>query len=215
MRLIFLHGLGQGPSAWADVRSALSDRITAECPNLFSMARGERLDFPSLYRGFSDYCAEQGERLHLCGLSLGAVLALHFALEHPGAVGSLVLIAGRARMPGKLLQVQSALFHLMGEKSFQGMGISKADAIALTASMRKLDFQDALGDVRCPTLVLCGESDSANRREASSLAAGIPGAELAFLPGAGHEVNREAPAALAAALESFYRAGEPGENFAK
>ena len=216
MEVMLLHGLGQGSAAWDGVVSALPDSISADCPDLFALAKGERMDYPALYRAVSDYCGTRGERgLHLCGLSLGAVLALHYALDNPEAVKSLVLIAGRARMPRALLQVQSGLFRLMGEQNFREMGLSKADAIALTASMARLDFRRDLSRVPCPILVLCGERDGANRREAAALAAGIPGAGLAFLPGAGHEVNRDAPQALAEALEQFYGTLRMGKDFGK
>ena len=215
MEVIFLHGLGQGPSAWDGVVSALPDSIRGDCPDLFALARGDALDYPALYGAVSDYCRRKRGPLHLCGLSLGAVLALHYALDHPEAVKSLVLIAGRARMPRALLQVQSGLFRLMGEQNFREMGLSKADAIALTASMARLDFRRDLSRVPCPLLVLCGERDGANRREAAALAAGIPGAGLAFLPGAGHEVNRDAPQALAEALEQFYGTLRMGKDFGK
>ena len=215
MEVIFLHGLGQGPSAWEGVVSALPDSIRADCPDLFALAKGGTLDYPTLYRGFSAFCGEKREGLHLCGLSLGAVLALQYALEHPASVESLTLIAGRARMPRALLKVQGALFRLMGEKNFREMGLTRVDAITLTASMARLDFRPDLGRLRCPALVLCGEKDGANRREAAALAAGIPGAGLAFLPGAGHEVNREAPEALAEVLGQFYGTAQMGKDFGK
>ena len=215
MEVIFLHGLGQGPSAWEGVVSALPDSIRADCPDLFALAKGGTLDYPALYRGFSAFCGEKREGLHLCGLSLGAVLALQYALEHPASVESLTLIAGRARMPRALLKVQGAIFRLMGEKNFREMGLTRVDAITLTASMARLDFRPDLGRLRCPALVLCGEKDGANRREAAALAAGIPGAGLAFLPGAGHEVNREAPEALAEVLGQFYGTAQMGKDFGK
>ena len=124
MEVIFLHGLGQGPSAWEGVVSALPDSIRADCPDLFALAKGGTLDYPALYRGFSAFCGEKREGLHLCGLSLGAVLALQYAQEHPESVKSLVLIGGRVRTPKALLKVQNALFHLMGEKNFREMGLT-------------------------------------------------------------------------------------------
>ena len=71
--------------------------------------------------------------------------------------------------------------------------------------MVDLDFRGELGRIACPALILCGERDRANKKAALELRDGIPGAELAWVPGAGHEVNREAPEALAALLEAFYR----------
>ena len=83
---------------------------------------------------------------------------------------------------------------------------SKGEVIGLTRSMMDLDFRGDLGRVSCPTLVLCGERDRANQKAALELRAGIPKAELAWIPGAGHEVNRDAPEALAEALRQFFRA---------
>ena len=65
-------------------------------------------------------------------------------------------------------------------------------------------FREDLGRIACPVLVLCGERDRANRKAALELRAGIPGAEAAWIPGAGHEVNRDAPEALAEVLREFF-----------
>lgn len=206
MDVMFLHGLGQGPSSWEAVAAQLEAHITAVCPDLYGIAKGGGMGYSALYRAFSDYCgAYGGDAAHLCGLSLGSVLSLQYALEHPERVRSLVLIGGRARMPKGLLRLQNVLFRWMGEGSFREMGLSKAETIALTSSMADLDFRGRLSEVQCPTLVLCGERDTANRKDAAALAAGIPGAKCIFLPGAGHEVNRQTPEALAMALNDFYK----------
>jgi pimeloyl-ACP methyl ester carboxylesterase len=57
-----------------------------------------------------------------------------------------------------------------------------------------------LGEIRCPTLVLVGEGDAPFVREAEILAAGIPGARRAVIPGAGHQPQLENPAAWLAAI---------------
>ena len=108
-------------------------------------------------------------------------------------------------MPKGLLRFQNAVFRLMPQRAFQEMGLSKRDVIGLTRSMLDLDFREDLGKVSCPVLVLCGERDKANRKAARGLQAGIPGAELAWIPGAGHEANLDAPEALAEALRDFFR----------
>lgn len=205
MKVIFLHGLGQGPSSWNKTVAAMDGGVEAFCPDLFALAQGEAPDYAALYRGLSEICREQtGDGLHLCGLSLGAVLALQYGQEHPEQVKSLVLIGGRTRTPRTLMKIQRILFRLMGERSFQKMGLSKENTMALMCSMGKLDLRKGLGCIRCPTLVLCGEKDGANRKEAAAMASGIPGAGLTILPGASHEVNREAPEQLAEVLLQFY-----------
>lgn len=178
------------------------------CPELKKLGEGNVIDYQNLYRAFCRYCDGVTGPLELCGLSLGAVLALHYCLDHPERVGSLVLIAGQYKMPKRLLKLQNLIFRLMPLSAFADMGMEKAEMVALSNSMMELDFSKRLGEVPCPVLVLCGERDKANRRTAVKLAKGLPQGRLRFIPGSGHEVNVDAPEALAAELERFYRHGE-------
>ena len=72
--------------------------------------------------------------------------------------------------------------------------------------MKDLDFSDRAGKIRCPTLILCGEKDSANLKSAHFLAQHIPNAELQVLERTGHVVNEENPKVLAERLNTFYSA---------
>lgn len=66
------------------------------------------------------------------------------------------------------------------------------------------DRRAALGDIRVPTLVLAGETDTnAPAPMMERMAAKIPGATFVCLPGRGHLANLEDPAAFNAALEAF------------
>ena len=113
MKVIFLHGLGQGPSSWNKTVAAMDGGVEAFCPDLFALAQGEAPDYAALYRGLSEICREQtGDGLHLCGLSLGAVLALQYGQEHPEQVKSLVLIGGRTRTPRTLMKIQRIFCYL-------------------------------------------------------------------------------------------------------
>ena len=84
------------------------------------------------------------------------------------------------------------------------MSLKKKDALSLTRSMLGLDYQGRLQEVACPALVLCGEKDRANKKAARAMGKGIPRARLAFIPGAGHEANMDAPERLAEMLETFF-----------
>lgn len=66
-----------------------------------------------------------------------------------------------------------------------------------------------LGAVRAPVLVVAGELDPKFRAIAAALAARLPDAEVAIIPGAGHAVHAEAPAALAARLRAFLQRVDP------
>ena len=203
MTTVLLHGLGQGPESWDGTAKKLNGEVLR--PDLFAPVRGGTVTWKGIYRAFAGYCAELDRPLRLCGLSLGGVLALQYALEHPERVEALALAGTQYVMPKGLLKLQNGIFRLMPHGVFRQMGMPKGDVIDLTNSMLDLDFREALGRISCPALVLCGERDKANRKAARGLQAGIPGAELAWIPGAGHEANLDAPEALAEALRDFFR----------
>ena len=111
------------------------------------------------------------EPLNLCGLSLGAVLALNYAIDFPQRVKSLILIAPQYDMPKFLLKVQNVLFKFMPESQFKDIGLTKKDFITLTNSMADMDFTSGLENVSCPVLVLCGEKDyNVNKKAAIKIA---------------------------------------------
>lgn len=202
MPFLLIHGLGQTPEAWAETRRLLpfSD---VHCPDLAHLPDGAPAEYDTLYRAFAAYCDALPQPLHLCGLSLGGVLTLQYAAEHPARVASLVLIGTPYRIPRRTLALQSAVFGLLPERAFRRMGFSKADVLRLSNSMATLDPSGFLPAVSCPALVLCGGKDHTNRAAAQEIAAVLPHACLQIIPGAGHEVNRDAPAQLALALVRF------------
>lgn len=203
MKLLLLHGLGQGPGSWDGVLDALGPDPGAACPDLFGLCGGAP-DYPALYAALEDYAGALPEPVLLCGLSLGAVLALDYAIRRPERVAGLVLVAPQYKMPRALLRLQNAVFRMMPERAFAQTGLGKRDILRLTASMMDLDLRDGLARVDCPALILVGEKDAANRKAARELAGLLPRATVREVPGAGHEVNVDAPRELAEALRGFW-----------
>ena len=203
MKWIFLHGLGQGPESWTGCLDALSPDGDATCPDLFGLCGNAPLVYQNLYAAFEQYMEARPGPAGLCGLSLGAVLALDYAIRHPHKVGVLVLIAPQYKMPRTLLRMQNLVFRFMPERAFAQSGVGKEGLIRLTASMMPLDFRDGLARVSCPALILLGEKDAANRKAAKELVGLLSHGTLRVIPGAGHEVNLEAPRELAAAVRNF------------
>jgi proline-specific peptidase len=73
-----------------------------------------------------------------------------------------------------------------------------------------IEFEDRLGTVNKPTLVLTGEYDrTCTPRAARDIAAGIPGSELVIFPNAGHMTYVEQPGMYFAAMRDFF-ARHPG-----
>lgn len=199
---VFLHGLGQTASSWQDVLPVLGGADVL-CPSLFQLPAEGPLEYPALYQALCAYLDEIPGQLFLCGLSLGGVLALDYAVAHPSRLACLALIGTPYVIPKRLLSLQNAIFRLMPAKAFLSTGLPKADMIRLTSSMCSLDFRQQLGEVSCPVLTVCGERDRANLRSAKELARLLPNGRLRVVPKAGHEVNVQAPGALGEILREF------------
>lgn len=201
MKYIYLHGLGQTPDSWNRVLGYLNAPTNSICPDLAKLVHGREAKYPDLYAAFSALCNTINNELVLCGLSLGSVLALNYAIDHPERVKALVLIAPQYKMPRTLLKLQNLLFHFMPKSAFSQTGFQKADFIRLCRSMAELDFSRSLRKVTCPVLVLCGEHDRANQKAARMLAGLLKNAAFQQIPNAGHEVNTDAPERLAEILK--------------
>lgn len=127
MKTILIHGLGQTAGAWNKTTELLPQEDVL-CPELSAFIGGG--SYGELYSGFSGYLDELGQPLFLCGLSLGAVLALNYAIDRPGSVRGLALAAPQFRMPKALLRFQGAGFPAhAGEVVFRLRAYQKADDI--------------------------------------------------------------------------------------
>ncbi|MGN0475506.1 MAG: alpha/beta fold hydrolase [Acutalibacteraceae bacterium] len=204
MKQIFIHGLGQAPSSWEKTVSHLENKEYL-IPDLSLFLKDGEEEYENLYCGFSAYCDDISEPVSLCGLSLGAVIALNYAVDNPERVKSLILIAGQYRMPKMLLRLQNIIFRFMPESAFENIGFKRDSFIKLTNSMMNLNFSEALKDISCPVLILCGEKDGANKKSANELAKKIANAEIQLIENSGHEVNVDAPEKLAGIIDDFYR----------
>lgn len=205
MEHVFIHGLGQNSSSWERTVSHLPEHYTRNCPDLSGMLDQKEVTYSNLYDSFAAYCNSLEGPLHLCGLSLGGILSLHYAIDNPEKVASLVLIGTQYEMPKHLLKFQNMMFRFMPERTFQEIGFTKKDFIQLTTSMMDLNFTKQLHTISCASFIVCGEKDFVNRRASKGLAERIPGAELQLIQHAGHEVNTQAPQRLAETLEAFYK----------
>lgn len=196
MKTVLLHGLGQTAHDWKEVQQLLSQE--ADCPNLF----GNADCYPKILQTLEDLYGHSKEPLCLCGVSLGAMLALDYAIRHPEQIASLILVGVQYRVPTGLIDFQNILFRCMPQKAFAGAGIPREKMIALTRSMRTLDFTNQLDQLHCPVFIVCGQRDFANRKASQSLQKKLPHAKLYFVPRVGHEVNTQAPKVLAEIIKA-------------
>ena len=89
---ILIHGLGQNNQSWNEVKKHLNnDGILVEIPNLYCL-NNKSVTYSNLYNNFENILNNYQDKLNLCGLSLGGIIALEYAKRHPEKVNSLVLI---------------------------------------------------------------------------------------------------------------------------
>lgn len=132
----------------------------------------------------------------LVGHSLGGYLSLAYALAHPAAVAGLALLSAG---PGFRNPERREAFNRGVEVMARRRGIT---AEAAEVSMhRDSTVIDALAAIACPVLVVVGADDGELYRAGSSyIAEKIPGARLLEIAGAGHDVHRDRPDEVSAAL---------------
>lgn len=211
----FLHGLGGSPLSWENVVSALPPSLPAHAPWLRGLRPGGRERF-----SLGDAAAEVLQHRLLGGVetgalvghSLGAMVALQCAVDDPGSVSHLVLVAGQVRPPRAVLALQRLALGLVPAGRLARQGLSKTALLSTLREAGGADARGALGGIACPTLVVCGARDRANLPASRLIAASVPGAVLEVVPGAGHDVMADAPAAFNAVLYAFLGQAAPGDD---
>ena len=201
---IFVHGSGHKATSWEKTISYMTNNEDIVCPNLSSILEGKEASYENLYSSFVKYWNEFDGQIHLCGLSLGGILALNFALDFPQKVKTLVLIGTPYKVPKVAFSFQNIIFRFLPKSIFETMAFDKKNTFALGDTMKNLDFSDRVKNIKCPTLILCGKKDSANMKSADYLSQSIRSAELKIIENTGHVVNEENPKALADILNEYY-----------
>lgn len=205
MKKIFIHGSGHKGTSWSETISYMKDNKDILCPDLSSILDGKEASYYNLYSAFSEYCNKSDGKINLCGISLGGILALNYALDFPDKVQSLVLIGTPHKVPKIMFSIQNVIFKFLPQSVFESMAFNKKDTFILGNTMKKLDFSNKVQKINCPTLVVCGEKDSANIKSAYYLSENIKNAKLKIIENTGHVVNEEKPQILAKVLEQFYK----------
>lgn len=207
--VVFLHGVGVGPSSWDAQLSALPDGFTGTAQPLPGLTARVNDTF-TLERAAAEVIAgldHRGiDRAHLCGLSLGAILALQIAINHPHRVASLILSGGQVRPPRLLMPIQIALMRVLPARLVAPDGTDRHRVIEVLKEVARVDFRSQIGSISVPTLVLCGSKDVANLPAARHLARDIPNARLRVMAGGGHELNTQKPGEFSHEMRQFLSA---------
>jgi 2-succinyl-6-hydroxy-2,4-cyclohexadiene-1-carboxylate synthase len=218
-RLILLHGFTQTGVSWG----RLADELAASCPDL--PGHGTRSDVRADLWESAELLAEsEGAGIYV-GYSMGGRVALHVALARPDVVQGLVLISATAGIDddveratrrasddalaahAEAIGIDAFLHEWLAQPMFAGLPASartgrSTDVHGLASSLRMAGagtqepLWDRLPTIDVPVLVIAGALDNKYVALAERLAATLPRAELAVVPGAGHTVHLEAPEAF-------------------
>jgi 3-oxoadipate enol-lactonase len=201
--LVLLHGLGTGPSGWHPQLEAFPHAIAPRLANAAETLDGAVAPFD------------------LCGLSLGALMALRYAGDHPERVRRLAVCAGIARLPWHFRGLQYGIAGIVrvlpSARVRKGLvaGLPEENREAALEEIAHVDARTASHTLRTaatfklerlppmPTLVLCGERDRVNAKLSRRLAATLPRARFEIIPAAGHVANLDNPEAFNRLLREF------------
>ena len=229
--ILFLHGVGSDKSVWQPQLDHYAGRRTAlaiDYPGYGDSALVEGATRDDYARSAIAVLDALGiEAAHICGLSLGGVVAIAMRSLAHGRCASLILADTFAAHPdGEGIYDRS----VAGSRDMRALAEGRIDVLlapgtdpalraSLVETMAAIDpaayrlgaeavwlaeQQRRAAAIDVPTLVLCGELDVVTPPALSrELAALIPDADLALIDGAGHLANIERPADFNAALDSF------------
>jgi 3-oxoadipate enol-lactonase len=171
------------------------------------------------------------ERAHVCGLSLGGMVALWLAIHHPARVGRVVLANTGARIgseaswdervaavrAGGMRAIRDTVVGRFLSERFRAehpeetariaamLEVTPAEGyIGACAALRDADLRERFAGVHAPALVLGGALDQSTPPElAHALHAGIAGSELHLFDGVAHLSNVERPEEFTSRMVEF------------
>lgn len=228
--LLLIPGMLSTPAVWAKVVPLLQGEADVRILNVQTQASiGEMAD--DALALLADVPADQP--LIVCGQSMGGFVTMELiaAREHKIMAVCLLGTSGRPESAEGAVQREKTIAAIERDFDKATSGIARFGTAAETqknaalmtdivtlmravgpaaaiaqnrAIMARGDYRAALARLNLPVLVLCGKDDQITPPALSEeLAALIPGAQLAWIEGAGHMTPMEQPAALANHLKSF------------
>ena len=239
--IVFLHGVGSDRAVWL-----------RQLVHFGQERRAIALDYPGY--GDSDPATEDTSRddyaaailaamsqlgvyrAHICGLSLGGVVAIAMHAAAPERCASLILADTFAVHPeGRAIYDRS----VAGSNDMRALADSRVDVLLAQPADPKVrsevvetmagidpaayrigaravwlaEQSERASAIRVPTLVLCGSQDRVTPPALSHvLAQSIPGAQQAAIEGSGHLGNIEKPAEFDTLVGAFIRGVDSRSN---
>jgi len=207
--LLLLHGNGEDGTYFVHQIAEFSKDFTVYAIDTLGHGNSPRGTAPFTISQFADdllaFMDQRGlDRADILGFSDGGNIALTFALRHPDRVHRLILNGANLDPKGVKMPVQLPIvagYHLAAlSKSPK----AKAHRELLSLMVNEPHIAPAeLKKLTMPVLVIAGTKDMIQKRHTQLIAASIPGARLAIIPG-DHFIASKEPAAFNRAVRTFF-----------
>jgi len=226
-QLVLLPGLACDDRLWQDQWAALPSHMAPAVSDA-------HMRFGTIEEMARDVLAAHEGPLVLCGASMGGMVAMEAARQAPERIQGLALLGTnpRAETPD-MRALREAAIELFARGDVLGVikpnitfafhPKQAADATLVDrylcmmldagagqlinqnrALMQRPDARGQLPGLRCPVLVMCGDSDRLTPPECSrEIAALVPAAELVWVPDCGHMLTMEKPALVNETLAAW------------
>ncbi|EGC84137.1 alpha/beta fold hydrolase [Anaerococcus hydrogenalis] len=139
VKILFLHGLGQNKEAFDKTIENINFK---DIENIDLIPNNSKdLTFFDLVDMLENKIKGIKKPVIICGISLGAILAMELYFRNPQKIASLILIAPQYKIPKMLMNFQNLIFKIMPEKFFKKTKISKNNMISIASSIKNLDYR--------------------------------------------------------------------------
>ena len=223
--VVLTHGLAAGESIWSRQVAALAPRYRVLTWDLRGHGRSAPnpgpctiADLAADLRSVLD--ANGVERAVVLGHSAGGVVAMRFALDHPGRTAGLVLVGTASECNDKARQFYEDLAAIAETRGMEpvyrrlGVGAEQArqsptDAATFArvaramASLNAAPLTARIPEIRCPAQMIVGEKDFLGAGGSVILHRNIAGSRLAIVPERGHGIFAEDPDGFNAVVLEF------------
>jgi pimeloyl-ACP methyl ester carboxylesterase len=237
--VVLLHGLGSSGRDWEPQIAELSKRYRVVSLDLRGHGRSDRPRGPYSIAGFAADVAALMSHLgigaaHVCGISLGGMIAFQLAVDSPAFVRTLAIINSGPAFPGRTLKGRLALLSRFAVIRLKGLPalapiiagrlfpkpeqeplrrtfierFAGNDRRAYESTLRaigRFDVSDRLDRIRCPVLVLSGDRDYTPVSAKEAYVGRLADARLVVLHDSGHASPMDQPARVTEALLEFWR----------
>jgi len=237
--VVLLHGLGSSTRDWEAQLAALARHHRVIAMDLRGHGRSDRAPGPYSIAGFAADVAALLTHLgipsaHVCGISLGGMVAFRLAVDFPERVRTLAIINSGPAFPGRTLRGRLTLlfrFAVIRLKGLPALGpvianrlfpkpeqaplrhtfterFAGNDRASYEATLRAIggfDVSERIGHIRCPVLVLASERDYTPVSAKEAYVSRMANARLVVIEDSGHASPMDQPERVNEVLLDFWR----------